>query len=140
MSFAHPKTSTNKPEIPLAAMVDVLFLLLIFFMTTSVFREYDQQINVSLPPTDSGETKQSPTKIVITITQDSQIYIGDRLYSLDDLRRTLVQLATQFPDEPVIIRGDRGSRLDTAVKVMDIAYSAQLQNVYIATSKPADEI
>ena len=121
-------------------MVDVLFLLLIFFMTTSVFREYDQQINVSLPPTDSGETKQSPTKIVITITQDSQIYIGDRLYSLDDLRRTLVQLATQFPDESVIIRGDRGSRLDTAVKVMDIAYSAQLQNVYIATSKPADEI
>jgi len=69
---------------------------------------------VSLPATESGRATDSPTQIVITITADDAIYMGDRRYEPDRLRRTLGQLAAQFPDETVVIRGDQGSRLATA--------------------------
>ena len=139
MSYATPTRARGGPVLPLAGMVDVLFLLLIFFMTTSVFREQDQQIAVSLPATDAGTDAPAATQIVITISKDDRIYIGEKYYSPEQLRRTLKQLAIQFPNESVVIRGDRGSRLGTAVAVMDIAHAANLTNVSIGTRQPATE-
>ncbi len=136
MSFTTSTRPRGGPALPFAGMVDVLFLLLIFFMTTSVFREQDQQIAVSLPATDAGSATTMATQIVITITEDDQIYIGEKHYTPQQLHRTLKQLAVQFPNESVVIRGDRDSRLDTAVGVMDIAYAAKLTSVSIGTRRP----
>ena len=139
MSFTTSTRARGGPALPLAGMVDVLFLLLIFFMTTSVFREQDQQIAVTLPATDAGAAATVATQIVITITADDRMYIGEKHYPPRQLRRTLKQLAVQFPNESVVIRGDRGSRLDTAVGVMDIAHAANLTDVSIGTRQPATE-
>lgn len=137
MSFVVPTRQRSAPILPLAGMIDVLFLLLIFFMTASVFREHDQHIEVSLPATEAGAVPKTATHIVITVTQDDAIYIGEKQYTPKQLGRTLKQLAAQFPDESVVIRGDRGSRLETAVGIMDIAYRANLTNVAIGTREPA---
>ena len=136
MSFTASQRQRSGPVLPLAGMVDVLFLLLIFFMITSIFREFDKQIEVSLPATETGTTVESPMKVVITITKNDEIFIGDRQYDLDNLRQMLAKLAAAFPDESVVIRGDRGSRLGTAVNVMDIAYAANLNNVAIGSREP----
>lgn len=138
MSFTAGTRPRGAPVLPLAGMIDILFLLLIFFMTISAYREVDQQIDVSLPATESGDAERSPTQIVITITADDAIFMSDRRYDADELVATLAQLAAQFPEETVLIRGDSGSRLETAVAVMDAAYRANLSNVYLATAQPAD--
>ncbi|MAE64818.1 MAG: hypothetical protein CMJ18_11170 [Phycisphaeraceae bacterium] len=135
MSFTATVRQRSTPVLPLAGMVDVLFLLLIFFMTISAFREHDQQIDVALPSTSAGAPEQSPTQIVITVTADDELFIGDRSYTPEQLRRTLLQLGAQFPSESVVIRGDGGSRLGTSVAVMDMAYSGGLRNVYMATTE-----
>ena len=136
MSFTTTVRQRSSPMLPLAGMVDILFLLLIFFMTISAFREYDQQIDVSLPATEVGETDDTPTQIVITITKDDEVYLGEKQYTHEQLEKTLGGLAESFPDESVFIRGDRASRLNTAVQVMDSAYKAGLHNVFIATAQP----
>ena len=115
-------------------MVDILFLLLIFFMTINAYREHDQRIDVSLPTTKTGKIDASPTQIIVSVTDRNEIFIGETQYTPDELQQTLTRLAAQFPNESVVIRGDRASRLETSVTVMDIAYAASLKNVYLATA------
>ena len=140
MSFTAPTRPRSLPVLPLAAMIDVLFLLLIFFMTTSIFREQERMIDVSLPATESALPQAPQSPIVITVTRDGTIYLGDRPYDLDELRTTLDKLGRDFPDETVEIRGDGGSPLRRTIQVMDAAYAAGLHNVFLATIKRAAEI
>ena len=142
MSFAAPpRNGSDYGWRPPTTMVDVLFLTLAFFITIAAFRDEDKQINVALPTQQAARAGGGErTQIVVTVTADEKIYMGNRLYTLDELHRTLVELAKQFPNESLIIRGDRESRLGMTVKVMDAAYDAQLKNVYLATTKPKGEV
>lgn len=140
MSFAQQKRERVAPVLPLASMVDILFLLLIFFLTSAIFREQEAQIDVSLPQTRQGAAAASPTQIVITIQEDGQIYIGPTRHTLDTLRSTLADLARLSPDETVVIRGDQNSRFGLIVEIIDTAYSVNLRNVTVATTRPASEL
>lgn len=141
MSFASPTVQRVSPTLPLAAMVDILFLTLIFFMTASALREEEGLIDVSLPSTESPQPSGYETRIVVTVMEDGTIRMGDSAYTLQELRQTLVALAAQYPDETVVIRGDKDSRLGLTVKIMDIAYhDAKLRNVFLATTKNPPEV
>ena len=141
MSFASPRRAPVLSVFPLASMIDIIFLVLVFFLTISSFREQERQIDVSLPATETAaDASRSRTQVVITVMADGQIFLGDQLHSLESLKTTLAQLQRQFPDESVVIRGDRSSRLGLAVQVMDAAYASGLRNVFLATSKQASEI
>ena len=141
MSFSAPLRERSTPVLPLAGMVDILFLTLIFFMTVSAFREQESMIDVSLPDTQTARPGGYETRIVITIQNDGTIRMADGQYTLNELKKTLRSLALQFPNETVVIRGDKNSKLGLAVKVMDIAYhDAKLKNVFIATVKTPDDL
>lgn len=140
MSFSAPTRERVGPVLPLAGMVDILFLLLVFFMTVSAFREQDTQIEVALPGQESSAAVASPSQIVITITADNEIYMGERSYTLDDLRATLGELARQFPDESVLIRGDESSSHGLNVRVLDLARAAGLRHASFATTKRASDL
>ncbi len=137
MSMSSPDGKRMIPVLPLTAMIDVLFLLLTFFMVASSLREAENRVDVSLPSTEA--TKVTPvtrTQITISITAAGDVYIGEQKLSPEELRATLSELARQFPDESVLIRGDKESTMGLCVKVMDSAYAAGLKNVYLATTKP----
>ncbi len=139
MSFATPTNAWPGPVLPLAAMVDILFLLLIFFMTTSVFRESDQQIDVSLPPSQSGSVARSPTQIIITITEEDRIYIAGSEHSLDELFRALTRLSQQAIDDPVVIRADGSCRWSTGIRIMDMANTLGFNRVFVGTRRRAGD-
>jgi biopolymer transport protein ExbD len=126
--------------LPLAGMIDIIFLLLVFFMTVSAFRDEERQIDVSLPATQTSQPARAGSQIIITIKDSGALFIGDREYTFETLRQTLSRLAQQFPNEPVVIRGDKDSSLGLAVRVMDAVYASGLKNVYIATIKPTSEL
>jgi biopolymer transport protein ExbD len=137
MSMSQPDGRRMIPVLPLTAMIDILFLLLTFFMVASSLREAENRVDVSLPSTEA--TKVTPvtrTQITISITSTGEIYIGEKKLTPEELRVTLNELAAQFPDESVLIRGDKESTMGLCVKVMDTAYAAGLKNVYLATTKP----
>lgn len=140
MSFSDSSRNRVSPVFPLASMVDILFLLLIFFLTASVFRDQDRQIDVSLPPADSSTATSSQTQIVITVTAEGRTFMGDKAYEPQALRQVLQQLASQFPDEAVVIRADQNSQTGSAIRVLDLVYASGLRNVYIATTKNASDL
>jgi biopolymer transport protein ExbD len=140
MSFSDPARFKVTPALPLTSLVDVLFLLLIFFLTASVFRDQDTQIGVSLPAAESSATPGSRTQIVITLTAEGRTFMGDKAYEPQALKQVLTQLASQYPDEAVVIRADQSSQTGSAVRVLDLVYASGLRNVYIATTKPASDL
>lgn len=135
MSFSAESRERTRPALPLSAMVDIMFLLLIFFMTASVFREQELQVPVDLAPSATAQAgTTSATQITINIDADDRIFLGPREHSLESLRRTLGELSRMYPHETVIIRGDRDSSYGLAVRVMDAATQAGLTDVRLAAS------
>ena len=134
MGFTSESRERSRPVLPLAAMVDVLFLLLIFFMTASVFREQE------LPAADTAAPGQEGgTQVVISLTEDGRVFLGAREMTEQELSLTLAQLAQQYPDEAVVIRGDQLSKYGQAVHLMDLAKDAGFTNVTLATVKAVNE-
>ncbi|MCX5660465.1 MAG: biopolymer transporter ExbD [Planctomycetota bacterium] len=141
MSFSAPPSATDYGWRPPTTYVDVLFLILTFFITIAAYRDTDRQIDVSLQETQSAKASVGPaTQIVITVRSDGTLYMGERAHTMESLTATLHELAEQFPDESVLIRGDRKSDLGTVIRVMDLCYAAKLRNVFIATTKPRSEL
>ena len=137
MSFAAQTRERTGPSVPLAALVDIMFLLLVFFMTASAFRETDRQIPVRLPASESEQTGvMTRAPVVVTIQHDGTIFMGDRPYELNDLRTVLNRLGEDYPEERVLIRSDERSQVGVTVQVLDAAYSAGLQDAALDTSKP----
>jgi biopolymer transport protein ExbD len=141
MSFASTPPETNYGWRPPTTYVDVMFLILTFFITIAAFRDDDRQINVALPAQEAAKAGGGGrTQIVVTVTRDEQIFLGDRLFTPETLLPKLTELAVLYPNESVVIRADRESRLGMTVKVMDLAYKAGLKDVSLGTIKPRKEV
>ena len=139
MSFTAATRERRAPVVPLAGMIDIMFLLLVFFMTASVYRDQERQIDVSLPEAREG-TSGDRMQIMITVQADDTIHMTGGVYTFETLAAKLAQLQRQFPDESVAIRGDRACRWGTIAKVITIAHSVGLYNVSFNTTKPASEL
>ncbi len=141
MSFTSETRERTRPVLPLAAMVDVLFLLLIFFMTASVFRQQELQIAVDLPTIESDAAQAgsgNANQIPITFNKDGEIHLGSTPVALSELKGQLEKLAEDMPDDAVVIRGDRGSRYELALALLDIARDAGFTRVSLAGVRPAE--
>ncbi len=140
MSFSAPDRHRLGIAFPLTSMVDIMFLLLVFFMTTGILREQHTLIDVVTPGQQSPSAAPSPTPIVISITADGQIYLADAAYSLDELRAKLAELARSFPNETLVVRADRDSRWGLGITVLDLARAAGMRNASIATTKAPEDL
>jgi biopolymer transport protein ExbD len=141
MSFSRPSRMTDYGWRPPTTYVDVLFLILTFFVVITTFRDTERQIDVTLQETQSAHNSVGPaTQTIITVRANGTIYIGEQPFTIEALGPRLHDLAAQYPDESVLIRGDRQSQLGTIIKVMDLSYTAGLHNVFLATVKPKSEI
>ncbi len=143
MSFTAPTRERSAPVLPLAGMVDVLFLLLVFFMTASAFRDSEQAIVVALPAaesSDSTEHRALATPITITLDADGQIFLADQPHDIDSLRSALQTLVENYPDQTVIVRADRVGQVGRFIEIIDTAYAVGLRNVQAATTKPQDAL
>lgn len=141
MSFASESRTRSSPVLPLASFVDILFLLLSFLLATSALREQETQMGVDLQPTQTGEGAVSPaTQIVVTVSADDRIFLGQRELALPTLRQTFEEIVKEFPNESLVIRGDRGSSFGLAVQIMDAAKDANINDVSVATVKSVEEI
>lgn len=138
MSFASDRTR-GQGGFPLASMMDIIFLVLIFFVTTSAMRDQEMVMSVKLQATNSGAPAENRTATRITVTEDGTIYIAEQPYTIEQLEQRLRQIARHFPNEAILIRGDKGSKLGTTVQVLDLCQSAGLQNVSIGSRRKAED-
>ena len=122
------------PEFPFTAMIDVVFLLLCFFVTTSVFSQWEMEVDVVLPSAQSSQMlDRLPGEVIVNLSRDGTITINQRKYTPDELRDRLSRLAQLFPGQPVIIRADKDSRTEQLIGIVDVCRTADIWNISFAT-------
>jgi len=133
MGFASESRERSRPILPLAGMVDILFLLLIFFMSTYSMRDQELAVDVGLPTSETAETGESQAlKIIISFDENGKIFVGEREVKREELLGRLQALAEVSADQPVIIRGDAEGRYGLLLEIMDTAELAGLSDVKLA--------
>ncbi|SJZ36151.1 ExbD/TolR family protein [Selenihalanaerobacter shriftii] len=125
------KVKKDDLEVNLAPMIDVVFLLLIFFMVASTLNLREVKSNIQLPDTKVVETKKE-TEINLSITKDGQIYLGKAEVSLEELENRLKSRFNQANKNNLTIFADKEVPFQKVVKVMDVAKRLKVSNLSFA--------
>jgi biopolymer transport protein ExbD len=124
------------PGIQLAPLVDVLLLLLIFFLMTWNAARNENELDVKVPKASAAKEKSAPIgDVVVNVKSDGNVVVNRRTLNaadLTDLLRGLVQLNA---DQAVVIRGDEAGAYKNIVEVLNICSQAGVSNVAFATAK-----
>lgn len=114
----------ESPRVELTPLIDVVFLLLIFFMISTTF-DKQTRLEVDLPEaTTEASTKQEPERIDITIDSAGHFYVNDSelvSHDIETLKRTLLKISDGRDDLPVIVTGDKKAPYQAAMTVLDAA-------------------
>ena len=130
MRFEGIRRSSRVPN--LTPLIDIVFLLLIFFMLTSHFVR-DDALNIELPEADSSEQLEDREGIEIVINAQGQWLYKQQVLDADTMLDVLRREFSGRNDKRLRIRGDRSSELGSAVTVLDIARKAGADGVDIIT-------
>lgn len=119
--------------LPLTSLIDIVFLLLIYFLLTTNFM-VDEAIDLKLPQARSA-APQVQQQITVYVAQDGRVLLGQEEVPMEQLYTRLKQAVAGRKDAPVFIKADRRVILNQAVKVMDLAKAAGASAIYLATEK-----
>ena len=139
MKFSR-KNKSRAPQLALTSMLDVIFLLLCFFVTVSVFSQWESEITIKLPSASTAEEPDRlPGEIIVNLAKDGKVMVNGKALGLDDLRDRLAKIAKFYPDQAVIIRADKDVRYELLVGVIDTCRAANVWNFSFATDGERDQ-
>ncbi|MBW1987865.1 MAG: biopolymer transporter ExbD [Deltaproteobacteria bacterium] len=120
-------------QMPLTSLIDIVFLLLVYFLLTTNFMA-NEGIDVKLP---HAKTSRPQTLQEITVSVDAQgrAFLENRELPLNELFQRLHEMISVSPDRLVVIKADRSVVLDKAVAVMDVAKAAGAARMVLATER-----
>jgi biopolymer transport protein ExbD len=124
------KASAEEAEVNLTPMLDVVFIMLIFFIVTASFVK-ESGIDVNRPDAATATLKPRGN-ILVAITPSGQIWIDKRHVDVRALRANLERLHAENPQGAVVIQADQDSKNGLLVAVMDAANLAKIENISIA--------
>ena len=138
MNFRRRRRET--PDVNLTPLIDVVFLLLIFFMVSTTF-DKQSRIKVDLPEASAQKTldKKNRERLDITVSATGKYYLNDRELintDIDTLKRAIEKVTRGKTDIPVVIDADANATHQSVVRVMDAASQLGLYRMSIATSTP----
>ena len=126
----------HHPGIQLAPLVDVLLLLLIFFLLTWNAARNENELDVKVPKATAAKPNNAPVgDVVVNVKADGNVIVNRRTLTspeLTDLLKSLVQLNSE---QAVIIRGDEAGAYKNIIGVLNIRTEAGITNVAFATAK-----
>lgn len=120
-------------QMPLTSLIDIVFLLLIYFLLTTNFIT-EQGIDVNLPDAEAS-APQTRLEITVYIDKAGLVVVGDQPVDFNNLFDQLKDRIAANPKQLVVVKADGSIALDRAVQVMDIAQAAGAQSLFLATEK-----
>jgi biopolymer transport protein ExbD len=134
-----PNHQEESVEVNLTALIDVVFLLLIFFMVTTTF-DHHARLKVSLPEASAKASQQQKEPLVLSIDAKGNYFINDRqvvnqtLESLKQaLQKSIGEEQTDLQDVSLVLRADANTPHQAVVRAMDAAAQLGLSKLSIAT-------
>ena len=128
MNFMKNRRS-RAPAVQMASLMDIVFLLLCFFVTSSVFSQWETEVAITLPTAKSATIPgRMPGEIILNLNADN----GHAL-SLEEVTKRLTRIAENFPGQPVVIRADKTCSYETLMSLIDACRTANVWNFSLAT-------
>jgi len=123
----------EKEEIDMTPMLDVVFILLIFFIVTASFVK-EAGIDVNRPEAATA-VKKERANILVAISDKGDVWINKRKVDIRSVQANIERLKAENPQGTVVIQADKKSTTDTLIKVMDSARAAGVYDVSIAAQE-----
>jgi len=123
-------SSSADSEINLTPMLDVVFIMLIFFVVTTSFVK-EAGVEVNRPNANTAQQQES-ANILIAIRPNGEIWIDNRAVDVRAVRANIERLRAEFPESSVVIQGDKQAQIGLLVRVMDQVRLAGITDVAIA--------
>lgn len=128
----------EETSINLTPLIDIVFLLIIFFMVGSRFSDMNQterDISLRVPQVQSAQAlTHSPSKRVINVYSDGHITLDQKQVTLSELENQLATAREQYQKIGVVVRGDRESQFDNVAKVIATCERVKIRDLNIAVS------
>ncbi|MCG3721322.1 biopolymer transporter ExbD [Vibrio cincinnatiensis] len=133
MRLGRRSSNQEEAQVDLTSMLDIVFIMLIFFIVTSSFvRESGVEVN---RPSAANVAAQKDAGIFVAITAANDIYIDKRQIDAERVQATLEHLLLEQPEASLVIQADEHAYNGTVVKVMDAAKGAGVKNIALAAEK-----
>lgn len=109
------------PTIPIVSLIDIMVILLIFFVATTTFKKDKMQVKITLPESKSlgGTTEAPQARVPISITQDQKIFLDGEAVEIDKLAIAITSLKEAKPGMKLELEADTTAALGVLVKVWD---------------------
>lgn len=130
MRYSHTEQQSSAANVNLTPLIDVVFILLIFFLVTASFTK-EAGIDVNRPTAQTA-VRQEHGNLVIAISKNGDIWIDNQKVDIRTIRAHIEHLHAQNPEGTVIILADKDSRTGATVDVLDQVRLAGVSNVALA--------
>ncbi len=123
----------EEPTLILTPMVDIVMLIMIFFMVSTEFRRLENQYEIQLPQVSQARPLTPlPDELIVNITQEGNVYLGPEKRSLTELEQEIRAARERYPEQIVVIRGDAEGRYQNVMTVLDLCKRAGIRNIQLA--------
>ena len=131
----------HKPEIQMSALIDIVFLLLLFYAVTTTFVS-DERLKLKLPEAETAEdagVSRDERPPEVKVAADGTIWIDDRIVPESQLKDRIRQLVERAPDDGIILKGDKDADYGVVVHVLDVARSVGAKGIQMSAERPPAE-
>lgn len=132
----------EEPGLNLTPMIDIVFLLIIFFMVGTHFTKPEQRTDVQLPTTSEAQPLTSlPDEIVINVIAKDRVVVRDEPLSLVQLEQSLKAAKANYADQAVVLRGSGPDPYQNVMDVLAVCSRVRISHISLASqlSNPDDE-
>lgn len=135
------RKSRGRPAaLQMTALMDIVFLLLCFFVTSSVFSQWETEVSIALPTAKSSTVPgRMPGEIILNLSKDGRISVNGQKLTPADVTARLARIAKLYPGQPVVIRADRTASYESLMSVIDACRAADVWNFSLATKDEEGE-
>ena len=127
-TFDLPYRRRRRPTINIVPLVDVLTVLLFFFLVTMQFKQVST-LNITMPKIETAGENEIEERIVIAVSPEGEFYLNDRVVEKAMLEATVKLAGDLTPEIPVLLIADEEVPLKFVTEVMDICRSHQLNKI-----------
>ena len=118
----------------MSSLMDVIFLLLCFFVTCSVFSQWETEVAIALPTAKSATVPgRMPGEIILNLSKVGDVSVNGNKLSLGEVTERLTRIAKLYPGQPVVIRADKDASYDKLMGLIDACRAADVWNFSLAT-------
>ena len=121
-------------SIELTPLIDIVFLLLTFFLVATTFHQIEREMQIALPFAGSaGPITTALRELVVNIDEDGRIIVSGRQLEPDALAEMVLAAVEVNPEQKVTVRGDKNTAYANVVRVLDICKTGGIQEPYLDT-------